>query len=102
MTALTTSNSLTLFGTEVAVTNGFVKLSWDQMEKIRHNLNEARRNFVDSLDFINNEFVSIDDIGDINRFWFELTGLISDMWFDGMSITDINSRFEQLIKEVRR
>lgn len=103
MTALVTkSSSLTLFGIEVPVTSDVIKLTWEQMEQVSSALDKARDDFVNSLDFINNESVSINDIGDINRFWFELHELISDIWFDGMSVTDIESRFNKLIENARR
>lgn len=102
MTAeLITSNSLTILGTEIPVVSGMIHLTWAQRSELSSKLSEARNNFVDSLDFINNESVDIKDIGKINKFWFELNKIISDAWFDGISVADFQSRFSKSVENAR-
>lgn len=98
---LTTSNSLTLFGTDVEIIDGCIQLTWEQKHELQNKLHEAMVSYTDSLDFINNESVSIDDIKNINRFWFELNRIIADAWYRVTKVSDLQERFNKLVEDTR-
>ena len=98
---LTTSNSLTLFGTDVEVIDGCIQLTWEQKHELQNKLHEAMVSCIDSLDFINNESISIDNIKNINRFWFEFNKLIADTWYQVTKVSDLQERFNKLVEDAR-